>query len=272
MGSALPIIAGATGLLSLVQGGQAASGQRRAARAQESVARNQRQLFAQTTPYYGSILEYLSRSAGLQPPTGAFAPNAAATPATTPGGGTPASSAPLPAGSGALPDSALGIFAQNPDDRLRFQAAEEDLARLRDVRANQLTHALGRRGAGSATTAAALARNEGDYQQQTAAFRRQLALAARAEQERRVGALLQALSPGLGAGNAAASIFGGQAGMYGNQVTAAGAGVGNLLSNWLLAEAMRRQNQGTNGGIAGYQDPAGLMALLRSQDPSYGGY
>jgi hypothetical protein len=149
-----------------------------------------------------------------------------------------------------LPDSALGIFAQNPEDRLRFQAAEEDIGRLRDTRANQLQHALGMRGAGQGTISAALARNEGDAQQQTAAFRRNLALAARAEQERRVGALLQALAPGLGAGNAAAGIFGQQAQLYGNQATAAGQGVGSLLSNWLLAEAMRRQNQGQGSGEA----------------------
>jgi hypothetical protein len=250
MGSAaLPIIGGALGLYSA---GTAASGQRRAARAQEGIARNQRQLLTQASPYYNEVLRYLSQSAGLTP-TGQ------ATPATAAGAPSAGSSAPLPTGSGALPDSALGIFAQNPADRYQFQAAEEQLARLRDTRANQLQHALGLRGAGQATTAAALARNEGDYQSGTAQFRRQLAMAARAEQERRVGALLQALAPGLGAGAGAAGIFGSQASLYGNQASAAGAGVGNLLSNWLLAQAMR---QGTAGPVNQPSEEDALQFLM----------
>lgn len=244
MGSALPIIGGTLGLYSA---GKSASAQKRAANAASGVAKNQNQLFKQTTPYYGAILDYLAQNAGIQLPQ-AQTPGGAATPANPALG-----SSPLPAGSGALPDSFLGIFGQNEQDRLALGQAEDDLGRIRERRDQQLRHRLGQRGAGEATISSALAQNEGDYMTQLAAFRRSLALAARQEQERRVAQLLGALNPGLGAGQAAAGTFGNQANMYGNQASAAGAGVGSFLSNWLLADAMRRQ--GGQGIAPGEQDP-----------------
>jgi hypothetical protein len=242
-GAALPIVGGALGLYSA---GSAARNQKRAVRAQEGIARNQTQLFRQTSPFYNAALSYLAQNAGLQIPGTA-----------TPANGSPGST-PLPAGTGGLP----GIFGQNEQDRLAFQAAEEDLSRTRDRSAEQLKFQLGQRGAGEATISSALARNEGDYMQQLSAFRRQLALAARAEQERRVASLLGALNPGLGQGAAASGAFGGLANMFGGQGAAAAGGLNSFLQNWYLAEAMKKYRGGT-GGIAG-GDP------LNSYDPSGG--
>ena len=268
-GAALPIIGGALGLYSA---GSANRNQKRAVRAQEGIARNQTQLLKQASPYYNAVLQLLSQQAGLQVP-GA---GGTATPVTSAPGNPSVGRSPLPAGSGALPDSALGVFGQSDQDRIAYGQAEDQIGQMRDRRNEQLRFMLGRRGAGEATISSALAQNEGDYQSQLAAFRRNLALAARSEQERRLMTLLSALNPGLGAGAAAAGIYGGQANLAGNQALAAGSGAGSFLSNWMLAEAMRRGQGGVpalgNGGIAGYQDPAGLMALLQSQNPYSGGY
>jgi len=249
-------------------------------RAQEGIARNQTQLFRQTSPYYNQVLQLLSQNAGIEIPgvttpasgvnrfgpwTGPRNPYEAGRPLSATGNPSVGSS-PLPAGSGALPGSLLGIYNQNEQDRLALGAAEDDIGRIREARNQQLRFQLGRRGAGEATISSALAQNEGDYQSQIAAFRRNLALAARGEQERRLMQLIGALAPGLGQGSAAAGIYGGQAGLYGGQAAAAGQGVGSFLSNWMLAEAMRRRG---TGGIAGPLDPLNSYSPYGAIDGSW---
>jgi hypothetical protein len=269
--AALPIMA-ATGVYSAVNANR---NQKKATSLQQGIAKNQNQLFQQTTPYYGAILQYLAQNAGINlPQSGVATPARYEQGLTGPkrlvaGTGSPAgtptnalASSPLPSGSGALPDSYLGVFGQNEQDRLAFGQAEEDLGRQRERREQQLRFRLGQRGAGEATISSAMAQNEGDYQSQLAAFRRQIALAARAEQERRVAQLLGAMNPGLGQGAAASAAFGQNAAMYGGQANAAGAGLGSFLSNWLLADAMRRQGAGGIAGTAGTPyDP--LQEMLR---------
>jgi hypothetical protein len=146
-------------------------------------------------------------------------------------------------GMGSIPQSALGIYGTNPADQYRFAQAEDEIGRLRQRRAQQLQYQLGQQGAGTNTTAAALGRNEEDALRQLTEFRRNLAINAGSEQERRVGALLGALSPGFGQGQAAAGIFGQQAAQAGSQLGQASAGIGDALQNYMLWRALQKQQK-----------------------------
>lgn len=245
-GLAAPIIGGAFGLLGA---NSAARNQRRATGAQRNIAQQQAGLFRQASPYYQPILEYLAGNAGLTPLT---APGRS--PAATGTAGQP-----LPGGEGSLQPGALGIFQSNPADALRFRQAEEDLARSRIAREQQLRFRLGRQGAGEATTAAAIARNEQDYQTGLGQFRRAQAIQAGSEQERRIGALLAALGIGFGQGGNAAAIFGNQANLAGNQLGQSGGMLSQALSDLILARLMARR-----GGTPPIVDP------VNSWDPSGG--
>lgn len=258
MGHALGGIVG--GGLSLLGASQASRQQRAALGPQRSLARQQAALFREAQPYYGQVLQYLAGNAGLP------VPGAAA------GGGSPAAGGGpgLPPGAGSIPESALGVYGTNPADRYRFAQAEDELGNLRRLQASRLAYQLGQQGAGSNTIAAALARNEQGATDQLSQFRRQLAINAGAEQERRVGGLLSALSPGFGAGPAAAGIYGQQAAQAGSQLGQAGAGIGQALQNYMLYRVLSRQRQ-QPAGIGGEEmDPLGLMRLLYST-PGVGG-
>ena len=245
--SAVPIGLGVLGLLGQ---SQAAKAQKAASSPQRTIAGMQKGLFAQASPYYASILQALAGNAGMGLP-GQAPPGTPPLAKTGAGFGTPG--APmgsggqpgLPMGSTAMPENALGIFGQGAD-RQRFAAAEEDLSRIRQQRNAELLLGLTRQGAGAATTSAALARNEGDYQRDLAGSRRQLAISAEDEATQRVLQLLGALSPGLGLGQASAGIYADQA----NRAAAGGqagmAATGDALQAYLMYQALKRQRQPTD--------------------------
>lgn len=254
-GATIPI---ALGAMSLFGQNQAAKAQKDAARPAKTIAGMQKNLFAQTQPYYAPILQLLAQRAGVQMPGGGLPPLAKGGTGTTPGGPGPAGSLTphLPMGTTAMPENQLGIFGQG-EDRLRFAQAEEELERIRRQRNAELLLGLTRQGAGAATTSAALARNEGQYQEGLADFRRNLAINAGDEQARRAQALLSALSPGFGLGQSAAGILGDQAGLAANRANAMGQATGDALSNYLLYQAMRRQQPAAPPAGGGYVPPAG---------------
>lgn len=143
-------------------------------------------------------------------------------------------------GSTAMPLASLGIFGQGAD-RQRFAAAEEDLSRIRQQRNAELLLGLTNQGAGAATTSAALARNEGDYQRDLAGQRRDLAINSGQEATNRVLQLLSALAPGFGLGQGAASIYGDQASLAAGNQNAAGQATGDALQAYLMYQAMKRR-------------------------------
>ncbi len=240
--SAIPIIGGG---LSLLGASQAAGAQRRALAPQRAIGQQQLALFRQAAPQYAGILQFLSGQAGLP-----YQQTAQATRAGVPGflgaGATgPAPVAAAPEGLGGIGNQALGIYGQNPADVYRFRQAQDEIDRQNQAGQSQLSFALGRQGAGSATTSAALAQAEQGRLTRLEEFRRGLAINAQQEQERRVGALLAALGVGMGQGNAAAGIFGGQANLAAGQGAAAGGALGDFLQSWLLYQALRRAQGGT---------------------------
>lgn len=240
--AAVPIGLGA---LSLFGQAKAASDQRKAQAPQRSIAQNQKQLFQQTLPWYNPILQALAGNAGLTLPGGAGAggvPGGLAKSAA-PGAASGAPPA-LPMGSTAMGQGALGIFGSNPADRYRFAQAEEELGDLRRRRNAELMMNLTQQGAGSATLASALARNEGDYQQGLAGARRDLAINAQDEAQKRLLTLLSALSPGMGLGQSAAGIFGDQAALAAGRQNAMGQAAGGALEAYLQYQALKRQRSG----------------------------
>lgn len=146
----------------------------------------------------------------------------------------------------------LGGQYGSPELQMRLRAAEEDINKRRTMQANQLRHQLGGAGVAQASVGAALARNQSEADQQYAGFRRQLAIDADAEQERRLAALQQMISLGFGQGSQAMAGMGQQSQMYGQQQAAANQGMSNIMGQW----AMGRQLQGL-GGAGGTMDRYG---------------
>lgn len=237
------------GFLSSFLGLDAQKDARKSASAQRGIANRQMGAMDQALPYYGGVLQFLSQNAGMQSPRapmaamgqevaqprpgagfgtadrmqGAAQPSAmdqlaqmrAQAGARPVGGarqpGVNPDGAPAP---GVLPNSALGVYGSNPADVYRMQQAEEEVNRLADSRARMLQYRLGQQGIGnSATAGAALARNESSALNQLADFRRNLAMNAGGEQERRVQQLLAAMGMGVGMGGQASAGFGQSAAM-----------------------------------------------------------
>lgn len=123
----------------------------------------------------------------------------------------PGNTTPVPGGaqpSVGLPNSALGVFGQGAD-ALRFQQAEEDINDAARQRANLLRYRLGQQGIGnSGTMASALAQNERGAMDSLADFRRNLAINAGSEQERRMQLLAQLLGLGQGIGSQGQAVSG----------------------------------------------------------------
>ncbi len=123
------------------------------------------------------------------------------------GGGMPPAPSPLAQGPG-VPNSALGVFGQGAD-ALRFQQAEEDINDASRQRANLLRYRLGQQGIGnSGTMASALAQNERGAMDSLSDFRRNLAINAGGEQERRMQMIAQLLGLGQGIGTQGQQVSG----------------------------------------------------------------
>lgn len=239
MGGATGAIIG--GGLSLLGANRAAGAQRRALDPQRRLAQDQLGLFHQASPYYGQVLQYLAGNAGLGIPSAQPTAQRA-----QPGFGTPpiaSTQAPLTGTPSAIPQSALGIYGTNPADQYRFQQAQEQIDQERRQQAQRLSYMLGQQGAGSNTIASVLGRNQQGAEDQLARFRQQLAINAGGEQERRVGALLQALGAGFGQGSQAGGLLGQQAALAGNQLAGASQGIGSALDNLTFLKILMNQKQ-----------------------------
>ncbi|MBA3758921.1 MAG: hypothetical protein H0X07_00140 [Gemmatimonadales bacterium] len=132
----------------------------------------------------------------------------------------------------------LGSDYGGDADRLRFQAAEEDISRLARMRGAGLQSQLARRGIAGGSQAAALAGNERSAMADLTRFRRSLAINAGQERERRLGLLMGAMGPAFGQGSQAAAGYGQQAGIYGQQANQAAAATGQIISDWTQRRAL----------------------------------
>lgn len=255
-GATLPIIGGALGLLNQIG---AAGRQRQATGQLKSLAQGQRGLFQSATPYYAPILQWLSGQAGVGPSQpGTPTPTSPHQPGLPQAGAT---GQPLPMGTSALPQSALGVY-NNPAEALRYGQAEEDIGRTAHARAQELMRHLTQQGAGQSTIAAALARNASEADQGLAGFRRQQAIGAQSEQERRALTLLQALGMGTGAGGAAAGIYGNLNQIAAGQGAQGAAQVGDILQQYYALQQQKHMPYTGPGLPWPYgSSPAGLPGL-----------
>jgi hypothetical protein len=170
---------------------------------------------------YQPLLQWAMQNAGL-PQSATFQPPSAPMPqppiiggrggfgmpqpmaSTQPVGG-PMPLQPQPSG---VPNSALGVFGQGAD-ALRFQQAEEDINDAARQRANLLRFRLGQQGiGGGGIAAAAQVQNERGAMDSLADFRRNLAINAGGEQERRMQLLAQLLGLGQGIGSQGQAVSG----------------------------------------------------------------
>jgi hypothetical protein len=178
---------------------------------------------------YTPLLQWAMQNAGLpqsatfQPPSapmpqppviggrGGFGmPMASTQPVGQPMPGASPPNAPTPGGFGGpgVPNSALGVFGQGAD-ALRFQQAEEDISDAARQRANLLRFRLGQQGiGGGGIAAAAQVQNERGAMDSLADFRRNLAINAGGEQERRMQLLAQLLGLGQGIGSQGQAVSG----------------------------------------------------------------
>jgi hypothetical protein len=108
---------------------------------------------------------------------------------------------------GGASDQQLGIW-NNPEDRMRLMAAQDDIDRYQGQQGNQLRHNLAQRGLlDSGAYGAGLERLGSNALQQFADFRRQMAIGAGTEEERRIANFMNALAPGMNMGAPAANTF-----------------------------------------------------------------
>lgn len=162
--------------------------QRNASRAAGAISKQQAALFKQAAPLYMPTVQELYNRTGI-------------------GGG--------------------GVF-NAPQTRLQLQAGEEDINEARGRSTDTLLADLQRRGIRGPAAAAALSRVAGDADTELARFRRQLALQADQEQERRLMQLLNSLGVGFGQGLNAQQAYTGLANSYGQQAAATRQGLFTL--------------------------------------------
>lgn len=221
-------------VLDFFGGRSAAKSQKEMARRQAQTIQLQNQNFLAAQPYYRQALEQAARFAGLG------------------GGVTQGANGNFQLG-GVPGTAGYG----SPEDRLRFQTAEEDINRAEKMRRNQLLNQYARLGINQGAQAAGLARNASLAQQQLGQFRRQQAINAPLEQQQRLAFLQNLISQGFGQGSQAAAGFGQQAGMYGQQANQAFGDLGNLVQNYqyqnMLAKLQNPAQPALGGG--GYPGP-----------------
>jgi hypothetical protein len=257
----LPILGGIGAIGSLFAGKSAANAQKEQMRRQSGLAQQQAQLMQGAIPYYNAMLGSYAQQLGLNVPQAGVGGTAPAATAPQAGGNIFARvaqggasarprasilqpSAPVQAGAAApAAGGPMGSQWGTPQDQLRLQQAEEDIQRMANQRANQLRFQLGGRGVADSTIAAALAQNEQRAGDDYAQFRRGLAIQAPEEQARRFAMFSNFLNPALGAGAAAANIFGQQGAMYGNQAGQAMGNIGNLFQQYAYMDALKNRQQ-----------------------------
>ena len=170
----------------------------------------QMQQFQQAMPQYQQATNFLMGQAGLgqQQPGGATPFRAGANPqsndvmARRRGMSLP----------GQQQDPNAGIW-NNPTDRFRMAQAQDDIDRYAMGQQKQMKHLLGQRGMlDSSVYGGALQRLASDSMREYAGARRDLAISAPQEQERRVMQFMQALAPQMGMGQQAYQNYGELAG------------------------------------------------------------
>lgn len=231
------------GLVNAITGRSAAKASKEMMRRQAQTIQLQNKNFLAAQPYFQQLMQAYAGRAGIGLAPGLTQTGANTFRATTPG--------------------RLGSNYGSPEDQLRMSAAEEDVNRYFQQQANQLRHRLGQ-GAGAE---AALARLGSQQAQQLAGFRRQLAIEAPREEERRMANLMQLIGMGFGQGTQAAAGFGQQGAQYGQQAAAANQGLGNIVQQYMYQNTLANQlGQGGGGG-----DNTALMLqlqqLMRQQQP-----
>lgn len=205
----------------------------------------------------------------LQPPpgTGMQAP-AGPTPATPNAAGlagwgsrrTAGTPLPGPANlnrTGGVSDQQLGIW-NNPEDRLRMSQAQDDIDRYQGLQNKQLLHQLAQRGlAESNVYGSGLENIAENALGQFANFRRNLAIGAGAEEDRRVAQFLNALSPGMGFAPQAAQSFGQLGAGQQQQAAQAQQALANLFQTFGQLFGPQPGAPGSNGWFSGTQNRGG---------------
>lgn len=223
-------IAAAGALGSYFTGKSAAKAQKEQMRRQAQLLQMQGQTYKAAMPTYQAALAQYAQAAGLDPNHHTMQPMAG------------------------QPGYQVGNQWGDPTDQYRFAAAQDSINHLAQQHQNQLQHTLAARGIASSSVGAALAHNQQAALQDLAGFRRNLAIDAPHEAERRRAALLGALGPAFGQGSQASAGYGGQAAQYGQQANQAYAGLGNIVQNWQQQNALQHFSNlyGTNpAGTAG---------------------
>jgi hypothetical protein len=189
-------------------------------RRQSQLIQRQGQTYAQAQPYYQPLLQQYAHNAGVE-----------VAPGMTQVGDNHYAATPRPGG--------LGSAWGTPEDQLRFQAQDELARRQRDQGQSALLHSARQQGLSEGTIAAMLHQNQSQYDAGNIGFRRQLAINAPQERERRLALLREALGMGFGQGGAASAGYGQQAGVYGQQAAAANQGTGNILQQWMYQHSLK---------------------------------
>jgi hypothetical protein len=212
----MPFDPWSTGLAVFGTGANALA-ERSAAKAQKEAMRRQAQLiglqsqqYRQAMPTYQSLLASGAQYAGVAPGQHQMQPL------------------------GGQMGSAWG----NPEDQLRFAAAQDQINRRAQQGQNQLQATLARRGIASSSIGAALAQNQRSAQRDLGGFQRQLAIEAPHEMERRRAALAGLLNPAFGQGAAASAGYGQQGQIYGQQAGQAAGGIQDILAQYGYQRAL----------------------------------
>jgi hypothetical protein len=217
-------------------------------RLQKGLSEQQMGLFNQALPMQQQVLQFLTnRAQGAGPMQQQGGPGMMTAP-TNPQGGSPTRMAAWgsrrtlpgasPAGGqvGGVNNQQMGIYGAG-EDALRMAQAEEDISGFQRQQQNRLKHNLGQRGLlDSGMYAAGSGQLAEDALRQMSGFRRDLAIGAGNEQERRQMQLMQALAPMLGMGQQTGQMYGQMGNQAEQQRQSAAqsiAGLGNMFGSFL---------------------------------------
>lgn len=229
------IIGGAGAAANYFTGKSANKASKEMMRAQKGILKQQAQTYKAAQPTYMAALQQYAQAAGLDPNHHTMQP--------------------MPGQAGYQMGNQWG----QPEDQMRFAAAQDQINHMAQQRQNQLQHTLAARGVASSSVGAALAHNQRAALQDLAGFRRQLAIDAPHEAERRRAALLGALGPAFGQGAQASAGYGQQGAQYGAQAQNAYANIGGILQNYQYGRALGQYGQQPPGQEQNpYAAPGGM--------------
>ncbi len=194
---------------------------------QGGIANDQMQQYQQAMPQLQQIQQLFQQMAGMGP-QGMSGPGASVAPARYNDVYAQRRGINVPQQQPGM-DPNMGIW-NNPTDRFRMGQAQDDIDRYQMQQQNQLRHNLGGRGImDSSVTGGAMQRLASDAMREQAGARRDLAISAPQEQERRAMMFMQSLAPMLGMGQQAFENYGGLAGQKMQQANQANSVLPNML-------------------------------------------